>query len=98
MQLLQMRSVLDPHRHYKKSGKMKIPSFSQVGRVIEGPTEYFSARINKKDRKQNFVDEVMAGEQSSQRFRRKYDEIQSAKRSGKKGHYKALLAKRKKSR
>ncbi|KAL9623251.1 MAG: hypothetical protein Q9160_002357 [Pyrenula sp. 1 TL-2023] len=96
MQLLQMRSVLDPHRHYKKSGKMKIPSFSQVGTVIEGPTEFYSARINKKDRKRNFVDEVMTGEQNNQRFKRKYDEIQTAKRSGKKGHYKALLARRKK--
>ncbi|KAL9107568.1 MAG: hypothetical protein Q9227_007568 [Pyrenula ochraceoflavens] len=95
LQLLNMRSVLDPHRHYKKSGKMKVPVFSQVGTVIEGPTEYYSARINKKDRQKNFVEEALAGEKESGKYKRKYEEIQAAKRSGKKAHYKALKARRK---
>lgn len=89
-----MRSVLDPHRHYKKSGKMKVPAFSQVGTVIEGPTEYYSARINKKDRKRSFVDEVMAKGQENLKFKRKYNDIQAVKRSGKKEYYKTLMAKR----
>jgi hypothetical protein len=98
LQLLQMRSVLDPHRHYKKtsSKKSKIPQFSQVGTIIEGPTEFYSSRINKKDRAKNFVEEAMVGEQSNGRFKRKYNEIQDAKTSGKKAHYKKLMAKRKK--
>jgi hypothetical protein len=91
-----MRSVLDPHRHYKKNNrKGKIPSFSQTGTVIEGPTEFFSSRINKKDRAKNFVEEAMVTEQKTGRFKRKYGEIQQAKTSGKKGHYKKLMAKRK---
>jgi len=37
LQLLRMRSVLDPKRHYKKEGsKPQIPEFSQVGTIIEG--------------------------------------------------------------
>ena len=94
-QLLQMRSVLDPHRHYKKQGKGKIPTFSQVGTVIEGPTEFYSARINKRDRKQNFVEEALAGERENGRFKRKYNEIQEAKTSGKKAYYKKLKEARK---
>ena len=91
-----MRSVLDPHRHYKKaSSKSKVPEFSQTGTVIEGPTEFYSARINRKDRAKNFVDEAMATEQDSGRFKRKYSEIQDQKTSGKKAHYKALMKKRK---
>merc|ERR1711939_843634 len=55
LQLIQMRSVLDPHRHYKKK---------------------------------NFVEEAMATERDSGRFKRKYAEIQAVKTSGKKAHYK----------
>lgn len=98
LQLIQMRSVLDPHRHYKKtnSKKSKIPEFSQTGTIIEGPTEFYSARINKKDRAKNFVEEAMVTEKQNGRFKRKYNEIQDAKTSGKKSHYKKLLAKRNK--
>ena len=97
-QLLEMRNVLDPHRHYKKdSRKGKLPTFSQVGTVIQGPTEWFSGRINKKDRARNFVEEAMGIEKAGGRFRRKYNEIQEKKTSGRTAHYKKVLARRKKS-
>ena len=90
-----MRSVLDPKRHYKKEGgKAKAPEYSQVGTIIEGATEFFSARIAKKDRKKNFVEEALAGESENGRFKRKYDEVQASKTSGKKAYYKAVQAKR----
>lgn len=91
-----MRSVLDPHRHYKKDKKLGQAEYSQIGEIIEGPTEFFSGRINKKDRKRTFVEEVLAGEMESGRFKRKYSEIQTSKTSGKKAFYKALKAKRSK--
>ena len=91
-----MRGVLDPHRHYKKeSGKAKAPEYSQVGTIIEGRTEFFSARIQNKDRKQTFAEEILAGEDQTRRFKRDYERIQSAKTSGKKAHYKKLQEKRK---
>ncbi|KAF2756154.1 Fcf2-domain-containing protein [Pseudovirgaria hyperparasitica] len=95
LQLIQMRGVLDPHRHYKKeSGKSKAPEFSQIGTIIEGPTEYYSARIQNKDRKRTFVDEVLAAEAQSGRFKKKASDIQMAKASGKKRHYQAMKEKR----
>ncbi|KAK4969913.1 dTDP-fucopyranose mutase [Elasticomyces elasticus] len=95
LQLLKMRNVLDPHRHYKKeSGKMKAPEFSQVGTILQGPTEYFSARIQNRDRKKTFIEEVLSGEAETGRFKKKYGEIQNTKTSGKKAFYKALKAKR----
>lgn len=95
LQLIRMRSILDPKRHYKKeNGKVKAPEYSQVGTIIEGPTEFFSARIAKKDRKKTFVEEALATEKENGRFKRKYQEIQTTKTSGKKAHYKALQAKR----
>lgn len=97
LQLIEMRPVLDPHRHYKKtSGKNKVPEFSQVGTVIEGPTEWYSSRINKKERAKNFVEEAMAGERETGRFKRKYEEIQEKKTSGKKAYYNSLMDRRKK--
>ena len=95
LQMIKMRTILDPHRHYKKDGgKMKAPEYSQVGTIMEGPTEFFTGRIENKKRKRTFVEEVLAGEQETGRFKRKYGELQGKKNSGKKAFYKALKAKR----
>lgn len=97
LQLLKMRNVLDPKRHYKKSdSKSDVPAYSQVGTIVEGPTEYYNGRINKRDRKQTFVEEVLAQEQGSGKFKKKYDDILNSKSSGKKAFYKALKDKRRK--
>lgn len=74
---------------------MKAPEYSQVGTIIEGPTEFFSGRIENKNRKKTFVEEVLAGEKQTSRFKRKYGELQDRKTSGKKAFYKALKEKRK---
>ena len=95
LQLLKMRSVLDPKRHYKKDNKPDFPAFSQVGTIIEGPTEFLKGRLTNKERKKTFMEETIAQEQQSGRFKRKVTEIQKAKTSGKKGFYKALKVKRK---
>lgn len=97
LQLIEMRSVLDPHRHYKKTaGKKKVPDFSQVGTVIQGSTEWYSSRINKKDRRQNLVQEALAVEKETGHFKRKYKQIQEKNTSGKKAYYKNLMDKRRK--
>jgi len=74
---------------------MQAPEYSQVGTILEGPTEFFTGRIENKKRKRTFVEEVLAGEQETGRFKRKYGELQDKKTSGKKAFYKALKAKRK---
>lgn len=93
LQVLSMRNILDPKRHYKKS-KNSLPQFSQVGILKEGATEFYSARIPNSQRNRSLVEEVLAGERETGRFKRKYDEVQATKRSGKKGHYKSLMAKK----
>ncbi|PYH98929.1 nucleolus protein required for cell viability [Aspergillus ellipticus CBS 707.79] len=95
LQLLRMRSVLDPKRHYKKDGgKARPPPYSQVGTIIEGPTEFFSSRIAKKDRTKTFVEEALARERENKRFESKYRGIQGLKQSGKQSFYNNLRAKR----
>jgi hypothetical protein len=94
-----MRDTIDPKRFYKKDNKKAhVPEYSQVGTIIEGPTEYFNSRLTNKERKRTFVEEVMAGEISSGRFKSKYNEIQAAKTSGKKAHYKKMSASRRSKR
>ena len=97
LQLLKMREILDPKRHYKKEeSKTLVPEYSQVGTVIEGPAEFFSGRIENKKRKKTLVEEVMEVERETKRFKRKYDEIQLKKMSGKKAFYQKLKEQRKK--
>lgn len=92
-----MRAVLDPKRMYKRQGKFKIPEYSQVGTIVEGPTDFFGGRLNRKERRQTFVGEVLEKEkESGGRFKRKYDELQVKKRSGKKGSWKERVQKRRK--
>ncbi|KAL0089572.1 Fcf2 pre-rRNA processing-domain-containing protein [Phycomyces blakesleeanus] len=95
LQIIKMRHVLDRKRHYKKMGKNYNPKFFQVGTIIESPTEFFSSRIAKKDRKQTLVDELLADEQSKQYFKRKFDETQERTTNGGKKHFKKLKQKRK---
>ncbi|KAI0118936.1 Fcf2 pre-rRNA processing-domain-containing protein [Nemania sp. FL0031] len=94
LQLLKMRDVLDPKRHYKKDASRGIPEFSQVGTVIPGPTDYFNARMTKKERNRTLLQDVLEAEDTTRRFKSKYGEIQAAKTSGKKGHYKKMMQKR----
>ncbi|KAL8928027.1 MAG: hypothetical protein Q9208_002102 [Pyrenodesmia sp. 3 TL-2023] len=95
LQLLKMRSTLDPKRHYKKDNqKPLIPEYSQIGTILEGPSEYYSSRISKRDRKRSFVEEVLAAEEGSRRFANKYNEIQISKTSGRRGYYDQLKQKR----
>ncbi|RDW59273.1 Fcf2 domain-containing protein [Aspergillus mulundensis] len=95
LQILRMRSILDPKRHYKKeNGKAQPPKYSQVGTIIEGPVEFFSGRIAKRDRKKTFVEEALDMEKENKRFEARYNAVQDKKRSGKKAFYKSLVAKR----
>ncbi|KAI8342309.1 Fcf2 pre-rRNA processing-domain-containing protein [Chlamydoabsidia padenii] len=94
LQILKMRHVLDRKRHYKKMGKGPDPKYFQMGTIIEGATEFFSSRINKKDRKRTFAEELLSNDEYTSYYNRKYLETQERKTSGGKKHYKKLKAKR----
>ncbi|KAI8081708.1 Fcf2 pre-rRNA processing-domain-containing protein [Halteromyces radiatus] len=95
LQILKMRHVLDRKRHYKKMGKNELNSkYFQMGTIIEGATEFFSSRINRKDRRQTIADELMADMEQQDYYKRKYVEAQDRHTSGGKSHYKKVKAKR----
>lgn len=94
-QLLRLRGVLDTKKFFKKdTRKEPYPQFSQMGTLVEGPTEFYSARLTRKERKRTLVEEVLSSDANA-KFKQRYNEIQVKKTSGKKSHYKKLMARRK---
>jgi len=79
LQLIKHRNYMDPKRFYKKADNLDNVPFVQRGTVIEGPTEYFSGRLTKKERKQTLVDELIATQ--SDYAKRKYAQMQRDKQS-----------------
>ncbi|KAL8737934.1 MAG: hypothetical protein Q9181_001197 [Wetmoreana brouardii] len=95
LQMLKMRSIWDPKRHYKNDNrKPLIPEYCQVGTIFEGPTEFYSSRIPKHHRKKSFVEGILAGEESTGRFKSRYNNIQNTKNSGRRAFYNNLKQKR----
>ncbi|KZC11494.1 PREDICTED: deoxynucleotidyltransferase terminal-interacting protein 2 [Dufourea novaeangliae] len=86
LEVLQMRSALDPKHFYKKNDLKVIPKYFQIGKVVDSPLDYYSGRLTKKERKNTIVDELMADAEFSKYNKRKYKEIIEEK---KKLHYKA---------
>ncbi|SPQ22720.1 c68c5821-4c99-4cc9-a188-869ba3261346 [Thermothielavioides terrestris] len=97
LQILRMRDVVAMGKQFFKKDSRKdfIPEYSQVGTIIAGATDGVSGRLTRKERKRTIVEEVLSGENTN-KFKSKYLEIQVQKRSGKKSHYKKLVAARRK--
>lgn len=68
--VIRNRNYLDPKKFYKSADKQG--NIVQLGTVIEGPSEYFSGRLTKKQRRGNFTDEIMADPQSADYAKRKF--------------------------
>ncbi|KAJ1672798.1 Deoxynucleotidyltransferase terminal-interacting protein 2, partial [Spiromyces aspiralis] len=94
LRVLKLRNALDPKRFYRKDDREEVPKYFEVGTVIEGPTEFYSGRLTRKERKRTIVEELMADTEARRYFKRKYKEIQSEKQSGGKAWYKQQVAKR----
>lgn len=87
--IVKHKSALDPKRHYKKD-KWEVPKFFQMGTIVESKADFYASRMKRKDRGNTLVEEVLNDGDTNKYFKRKYTEIQDAKRSGKKGHYKKV--------
>jgi hypothetical protein len=99
LQLLRMRSVLNPGQFFKKdSRKDPVPEYSQVGTIISGPTDPASSRLTRRERKRTIVEEVLGSDDVMAKFKNRYGKVQDRKTSGRKGHYKRVVARRRKGR
>ena len=87
LKLLRMRNMLDPAHHYKASDMGKqFPRHFHVGRVVAGPSDFYSSRIPRKAQKQTLVDELLADEKLCHYQAKKYRKFQEKKSSGSHRH------------
>lgn len=55
----------------------RLPKYFQMGTIVEGMGEYFSARMTKKERKQTLTEELLADIQLSQQRKRRFEALQA---------------------
>nr|CAB3447826.1 unnamed protein product [Digitaria exilis] len=63
LEILQLRHVMDPKRHFKRAGKSKA-----LPKYFQSPSEFYSGRLTKKERKTTLADELLSDE-SLKRYR-----------------------------
>ncbi|CAI9776164.1 unnamed protein product [Fraxinus pennsylvanica] len=84
LQLLKLRSAIDPKRHYKKgdSKSKTLPKYFQVGTVIESAEDFYTGRLTKKERKATLADELLSDHKLGIYRKRKVREIEEVNRPG----------------
>jgi hypothetical protein len=75
--VIRNRGYLDPKRFYKSADKHH--KIVQVGTVIEGPSEYYSSRLTKKQRRSNITEEIMADPASADYAKNKFKQMSREK-------------------
>ncbi|KAH0618394.1 hypothetical protein JD844_017539 [Phrynosoma platyrhinos] len=75
LKALKMRAAIDPKRFYKKNDREGFPKYFQVGTVVDSPVDFYHARIPKKQRKKNIVEELLADSEFRRYNKRKYQDI-----------------------
>lgn len=80
LQVLKMRSVLNPKRFYKKNDMEVLPKYFQVGRIMDSPLDHVNERVTRKERKRTMVDELLADAEFQKYNKKKYKEIIDTKR------------------
>ncbi|XP_014231550.1 deoxynucleotidyltransferase terminal-interacting protein 2 [Trichogramma pretiosum] len=86
LEVIQMRSALDPKHFYKRNDSKALPKYFHIGKVVDSAVDFYSGRLTNKERKRTIVDELMANAEFAKYNKRKYQEIIEEKR---KTHYKA---------
>ncbi|XP_014204399.1 deoxynucleotidyltransferase terminal-interacting protein 2 [Copidosoma floridanum] len=79
LEILQMRSALDPKHFYKKNDMKVLPKYFHIGKVLDNPLDFYGDRMTKKERKRTIVDELMADAEYAKFSKRKYEEIIKSK-------------------
>ncbi|TKR73120.1 hypothetical protein L596_020469 [Steinernema carpocapsae] len=77
LEVLQMRSQLDPLAQYRKADREVLPKFFQIGKVIEHKADFYSSRLTKKQRKRTIVEELLADSEFQAKNRKRFDKVKT---------------------
>ncbi|XP_073993573.1 deoxynucleotidyltransferase terminal-interacting protein 2 [Rhodnius prolixus] len=80
VKVLQMRSVYDKKRFYKKND-IKPSKDIQIGRVVDSPADFYSSRLPKKSRKKTLVDELLNDAMFKKEIKKAYVKIVNEKKT-----------------
>jgi len=80
LKALQLKSVIDPSRFYKKSDAKKLPKFFQVGRMVENITDGKKYRLKKSEVKNRLAEEILEADLAKNYTLRKFEELQGKRR------------------
>lgn len=78
LRLLALRGALDPTRHYRRADSTKLRKQFHIGTVVEGPADYYSARLDKRHRGVSLADELLRDEGAAAVRRKRYGALQAA--------------------
>ena len=59
MRMLKLRGAYDPKRFYKTADTTRLPTHFQIGTVVGGAADFYSARLAKKDQKRSLAEEIL---------------------------------------
>ncbi|XP_069795392.1 deoxynucleotidyltransferase terminal-interacting protein 2 isoform X3 [Narcine bancroftii] len=79
LQVLKMRSAIDPKRFYKRNDRVGFPKYFQVGEVLNNPVDFYHSRLPKKQRKRTMVEELLADAQFRRYNKKRYQQIMAEK-------------------
>ncbi|XP_034439432.1 deoxynucleotidyltransferase terminal-interacting protein 2 isoform X2 [Hippoglossus hippoglossus] len=97
LQVLKMRSTMDPKRFYKKNDRDGFPKYFQVGTVVDSPVDFYHSRVPKKERKRTMVEELLADAEFRHQNKKKYQQIlteKAAQGAGRKNRKKSKFHKK----
>lgn len=80
MEIIQMRSVLNPKQFYKKNDLKTLPKYFQVGTMLPSPLDRYHNRGERVGKKRSLVDELLQDAEFQQFNKRKYGEVMAEKR------------------
>ncbi|XP_055638097.1 deoxynucleotidyltransferase terminal-interacting protein 2 [Toxorhynchites rutilus septentrionalis] len=89
LELIRMRSVLDPKHFYKRSEMKTLPKYFQIGKVIDSPLDHYNERGAKKVKSKTLVDELLEDAKFQKYNKKKYAEALEKRK--KKAYHKAAI-------
>ena len=94
LEVIKMRTFINPKKHYKGQDHKWAPEKFQVGTVIVPAHEFYSAGMGKKELRRGALEGFKRDTTTNSYIKRKFLEVQEKKNSGGKKQYKAKIKKR----
>jgi hypothetical protein len=80
LKAIQLRSIIDPSRFYKKLDRKKLPKYFHIGTIQDNIIDGKNTRLKKSEVKDRILEEFLEQDKVVNFSKRKFDEIQSQKR------------------